>query len=128
MTTTHSRTTLERWAQRLDLELAPADQQTRMDAASRHEPIPRWQLQSATTGHRDDVRGFQSLADVGEALEHRGIGMGREDAAPASARSTSREWSPSADDGQRLAERLGYGADDQGQPPPRLRHGTGMSI
>lgn len=106
MTTTHSRETLERWAQRLDATLAPADRQTRMDAASQGEPVPRWQLESSTTGQRSDVRGYQTLAEVGDALEHRGITMDRQDAAPATKPSPAQDWAPPVDGGKALGERM----------------------
>lgn len=73
MTKHESRDQLERWANRLDLELTEADRHTKMEAANGGEPIPRWQLQSARTPHRDTVRGFSTLAEVSQALLEEGV-------------------------------------------------------
>jgi hypothetical protein len=121
MTKHESRDQLERWANRLDLELTEADRHSKMEAANSGEPIPRWQLQSARTPHRDTVRGFSTLAEVSQALLEEGIMSDRQHLNPQSR--SADQWSPSGDGAQRLENRLGIHPAGAGQ-----RRRTGLSL
>ncbi|WP_141696870.1 hypothetical protein [Xanthomonas translucens] len=67
----HSRQSLENRADRLGLTLSEAGRHVKMEAANSNEAIPRWELSDGK--HQDTIAGYFTLADVGEALDHKEI-------------------------------------------------------
>ena len=67
----HRRQTLENRAARLGLELSEAGRYVKMEAANNCEAMPRWELSDGK--HQDTLRGYATLAEVSEALDHKEI-------------------------------------------------------
>lgn len=67
--TKHNRATLVRYADRLGYELSDANSRTKMEAAFRKEPIPRYQLNPHGNQWASRVRGYVSLVGVSQALD-----------------------------------------------------------
>lgn len=80
--TEHNRDSLERWAKRLGYELSEADSRLRMEAASNYNPRPRYQLSPKGSQWASEVRGYESLARVSQALDEIGIMADKQDLAP----------------------------------------------
>ena len=78
----HNRATLERYADRLGYDLSDAASNVRMDAASRNEPIPRYQLNPHGNQWASEVRGYESLARVSQALDQIAITEDKQFLAP----------------------------------------------
>ena len=65
---TPRRQTLENRAGRLGLALSEAGRHVRMEAANNNKAIPRWELSDGK--HQSSLRGYPTLAEVADALDH----------------------------------------------------------
>jgi hypothetical protein len=65
---TPKRSTIEAWADRLGYELNNADREVRRQAASRNEPIPRFQLTPHRAKYANEVIACVTLSDVVDEL------------------------------------------------------------
>ncbi len=68
---TPRRQTLENRAARLGLRLSEAGLHVKMEAANNCEAMPRWELSDGK--HQSSLRGYVTLAEVSEALDHEEI-------------------------------------------------------
>jgi hypothetical protein len=68
---TPRRLTLENRAASLGLELFEAGLNVKMEAANNCEAMPRWELSDGK--RQDTLRGYATLAEVSEALDHKEI-------------------------------------------------------
>lgn len=64
------RQTLENEASQLGYDLSEASSATRMRAASKHEPLPRWELNQSDNLRADEMRACGTLADVASELDN----------------------------------------------------------
>lgn len=60
-------------AKRIGLEVGSASRQTRMEAANRYEPIPRYEVAPIGNQRADGKEGFVKLSHVAEYLDQREV-------------------------------------------------------
>jgi hypothetical protein len=65
---TPRRQTLENRAERLGLTLSYAGRQSRMEASSNNEPMPRWELSDGKNA--STIRAYLTLEEVSFALDN----------------------------------------------------------